>query len=158
MVIPADPIQEEAIRAEIKANLLTAGAQNVFEEYRNPQTISQWISDNVTADKSAVETWSLWCVSRIPQPIDRQTIRWHLMFTAEMYYGYKQGSSETEAQALANSVCYQFQDKRSLGGWSTDRPLAQTGRQSVMMNKLVEAVKFTFSVTVLAYQVNLAPT
>lgn len=158
MVIPADPIQEEAVRAEIKSNLLAAGAQNIFEEYRNPQTVNQWMQDNIISDGSAVESWSLWCISRLPHPVDRQTIRWQLTFQAEMYYGYQQGKSEAAAQALANDICFQFQDKRSLGGWSTDRPLAQTGRQSVIMNKFAEAVKFTFSVTVLTWQGNLIPT
>ncbi len=145
------------MQSAIVAALRAAGAQNVFEEYRNPESMEQLLADYNSQDNGYIETWLVLCTARDPRPINRQQINWFITFDIELFWGYKQAESEPMAQRRVDGILEAFRGLRSLGGWSSDKPLRQRARIPVYMNGMIPGVRYTFELTLIGQSLNVSP-
>lgn len=158
--------QRKAIQAEIKTQLeLVSGVENVYEDDRNPQDVQAWLEQFVNSAETRVQTWrirrnrSLALTSEAPrgQFVPRGSETWYQhQFEVDLFYGWREGLTETEFQDLIDDVLDQFKNKRSLGAWSATAPLMLNRTQMGVLGDMYGHQAF-FGVEVIAQETGLVP-
>lgn len=156
------------IQNTIKARLQTVpGVYNVYvDEIRtlDVQALVDAFQDD--DDTAFLQTWIL---GRIASPNEtnestggrevaiRSEVRWVHTFQLELWFGIKKDASEPVFQALIDAVLDSFVNQRSLGGFTTRKPLELTGIRNDQLRGLVACRVARFEVTVIDLVNGLTP-
>lgn len=122
------------IRAQIKSLLEAAGADNVYTE--DPKLIDwETVIDMLRQqDKQYIQAWVIRRVGSVPWTSEDHhglvpigcVVQWHHTFNIMMFFGYIEGSSEDQMQALIDTVLTYMQDKRTLNStvFGVEQPMS----------------------------------
>lgn len=156
-----------AIRDAIIAELELAGAKNVYPE--DPKLID-WEStmDQLRQqDGQYIQMWKVRRVGSVPSTSETNhgqvpigcAVFWQHTFSVIMFFGYIEGSSEDQMQALIDSVLDYFQTKRTLGDlvFGIARPLGLAELRPTELGG-VGGWEGTFMLQVEDHQYGLTPT
>lgn len=141
---------------------------NVYDLYQRTSSMAD-ILDKFAAATAEGDVTALqyWTVRRIiadlhTREVDRSVpigngLNTYLTFELQLKYAYKEASSEDEFQDLIDDVLDTFKNERSLGAWNTTRPLTMHGQITDGFEKNIYWHQVSFRVTVIAWEVDLAP-